>query len=280
MTATLFRPAWSDAFAAGVLPKVRPIPPLDNITPEWAWGGSTGAGVEVAILDSGIEANHPAVGKVQRYLTIHEEADGFIYDEQPHDDAFGHGTACAGIIRSIAPQCSLTSVKVLGPDLTGRGAMFIAGLRWVIESGAQVCNLSLSSSHAEFFGQLQQLTDSAYFKHLPLVCAPHNLPLPSYPSLFGVVLSVAASEERDPERLAYNPDPPVEFGAPGIDVEVAWRNGGTLTVTGNSFAAPHVSGLVARLLSKHPGLTVFQIKTVLRALATNVARDQLNGGEQ
>jgi subtilisin family serine protease len=61
----------------------------------------------------------------------------------------------------------------------------------------------------------------------------------------------------------------VDFGAPGIDIEVAWLSGSTIVSTGNSFAAPHVTGLVARLLSKHPHLTPYEVKTVLRAVASN-----------
>jgi subtilisin family serine protease len=61
----------------------------------------------------------------------------------------------------------------------------------------------------------------------------------------------------------------VEFGAPGIDIPVPWLNGRTIRSTGNSFAAPHVTGLVARLLSKHPHLTPYDVKTVLRAVADN-----------
>jgi subtilisin family serine protease len=267
------RPAWSDAFAPGVLPELAPLLPLEGITPEWAWGGSTGAGVKVAVLDSGIAAGHPLVGSVEGYLTIAEGEGGeLVYDESPHDDAYGHGTACAGIIRRLVPECRLYSVKVLGPDLTGRGVVFAAGLRWAIEARMDVCNLSLSSGRPEFFGLLHELADRAYFRHLPLVCAANNTPGPSYPSLYGVVLSVAAHDGRDPERFAYNPNPPVEFGAPGLDVEVAWPGGGTIRATGNSFAAPHITGLVARLLAKHPGLTVFQVKTILRALASNVLR--------
>lgn len=268
------RPAWSEAFARTVLPVLRPIPGLDDLTPEWAWGGSTGAGVKVAVLDSGIDAGHPAIGGVQGYVAIRStEPDQFEYDEAPHTDLYGHGTACAGIIRSLAPDCELYSVRVLGEDLTGRGIIFAAGLRWAIDNGMHLCNLSLSTDRPTFFGLFHELADLAYFRHLPLVCAASNLPGPSYPSLYAAVISVAAHEEREPERFYYNPAPPVEFGAPGINVEVAWLGGGSISATGNSFATPHVAGLVARILSKHPGLTVFQIKTILRALAANVGSD-------
>jgi subtilisin family serine protease len=102
-----------------------------------------------------------------------------------------------------------------------------------------------------------------------LVCAVNNVPAPSYPSQYASVFSVAAHARQDPFGLDYNPLPPVEFGAPGIDVEVAWRGGGTTVSTGNSYAAPHVAGLIARMLSKHPDLTPFQVKTVLHAVADN-----------
>jgi subtilisin family serine protease len=94
--------------------------------------------------------------------------------------------------------------------------------------------------------------------------------VPSFPSVYASVISVASHADPDPYRFYYNPQPPVEFGAPGIDVRVAWLDGGWLTTTGNSFAAPHITGIVARILSKHPQLNLFQMKTVLRALAANV----------
>jgi subtilisin family serine protease len=86
---------------------------------------------------------------------------------------------------------------------------------------------------------------------------------------------VAAHDVQDPERFYYNPSPPVEFGAPGIDVRVPWKDHGWITATGNSFAAPHITGLVTRIVGKHPGLTVFQLKTILRALAANMARESV-----
>ena len=267
-----FRPAWSEAFAPDVLPTLHRIPSLDELTADWAWGGSGGAGVKVAVIDSGIDADHPAIGTVQGYVAVSENAAGeLVFTEAQHADLYGHGTACAGIIRALAPACELYSVRVLDENLTGRAKIFAAGLRWAIEAGMDVCNLSLSTGRAEFFGLFHELADLAYFRHIPLVCAVNNVPAPSYPSLYAAVLSVAAHEGRDPESVSYNPAPPVEFGAPGIDVPVAWKESATITATGNSFAAPHVSGLVARLLGKHPGLTVFQVKTVLRALAANLA---------
>jgi subtilisin family serine protease len=119
---------------------------------------------------------------------------------------------------------------------------------------------------------LHELADRAYFRSIILVAAANNLPLPTYPALYASVISVAACEGGDAKVFYYNPNPPVEFGAPGIDVRVAWLNGGYITATGNSFAAPHLSGIVARILAKHPELTTFDMKVILRALAANVAR--------
>lgn len=272
MTDALVRPAWSSAFEAASVPLIEAIQSVDDITPEWAWGGSNGGGVKVAVIDSGIEAGHPAVNGVNGYVSI--EGSGGEFITEPHDDVFGHGTACAGIIRSLAPECELYSIRVLGPSLTGRGPAFARGLKWAIENGMRICNLSLGSTRRDLFAPLYEITDAAYFRNVVLVTAANNLPIPSAPSLYASVLSVAAHAVNDPYVIYYNPNPPVEFGAHGIDVRVAWKGGTWITATGNSFATPHVSGLAARILAKHPGLTVFHMKAVLRALAANLVRPQ------
>lgn len=268
------RPAYSTQFAPDRLEALTPLHPVEDITREWAWGGSTGKGVKVAVIDSGIDADHPAVGGgVAGYVSIAEQGKDLIYDAEPHGDLFGHGTACAGIIRALAPECELYSVRVLGPTLTGRGHIFAAGLRWAIENGMDVCNLSLGTTRRDFFATFHELTDQAYFRNIMLITAANNMPVPSYPSVYASVISVASHDEQDPFRFYYNPHPPVEFGARGIDVPLAWKDGGTIKATGNSFAAPHVTGVVAAILARHPHLTVFQMKVILRALATNMARD-------
>jgi subtilisin len=242
--------------------------PIDK---EWAWGGASGAGVAVAVVDSGIDATHPAVGVIDRAVALRwdPETEEVVTTEGPHEDLFGHGTACAGIIRRVAPAAALWSVRVLGSRLTGKGAVFAAGVRWAITHGAQVVNLSLSTGREDYFGLFHQIADEAAFAGAVLVCATNNVPAPTYPAEFSSVISVAAHDGRDPFSLDANPAPPVDFGAPGIDVEVPWLSGSTIVATGNSFAAPHVTGLVARLLSKHPHLTTYEVKTVLRAVASN-----------
>jgi subtilisin len=263
-------PAWSlpaEAVDRIALPEEWP----GEITREWAWGGATGAGVRVCVLDSGVETDHPLVGDVQQSIAISIEGDDLTIDENDKEgDLCGHGTACAGIIRSLAPECELASVRVLGAGYTGSGPVLLEGLRWSIEQGYDVINMSLSTTKAKFAGLLHELADSAYFRRTVLVASAHNMPVESYPWRFSSVISVGSHEQSDPFAYYYNPAPPVEFFARGVDVEVAWIGGGRLVCTGNSFATPHISGLAALVLSKHPELTPFQLKSLLYLTATNV----------
>jgi subtilisin len=248
------------------------VPRIDlPIDKDWAWGGATGAGVVVAVVDSGIDAAHPEVGAVDRAIALQwdAEASEVVRTEGPHGDLFGHGTACAGIIRRAAPDAALWSVRVLGSRLTGKGVVFAEGLRWAIREGARVVNLSLSTGREDYFGLFHEIADEAAFAGVVLVCAANNVLAPTFPAQFSSVISVAAHDGQDPFAFDANPAPPTDFGAPGIDVRVPWLSGSTAVTTGNSFAAPHVTGLVARLLSKHPHLTPYEVKSVLRAVASN-----------
>jgi subtilisin family serine protease len=161
-------------------------------------------------------------------------------------------------------------VRVLGAGFTGSGGVLLAGLRWAVEQGFDVVNMSLSTTKKQFAGILHELTDKAYFQRTVLVASAHNMPVESYPWRFSSVISVGSHEEADPLTFYYNPDPPVEFFARGVDVEVAWTGGARIRCTGNSFATPHMSGLCARVLGKHPELTPFQLKSVLFLTSSNV----------
>lgn len=226
------------------------------------------------MVDSGIDVDHPdAAGPTLPGAALHwdSEQGAVVLEPGPHGDLYGHGTACAAIIRRAAPNSRLISVRVLGSRLSGKGQVFAAGLRWAIGQGARVVNLSLSTGKSEMFGLFHEVADEAAHAGVVLVCAMNNVLAPTYPSQFSSVISVAACDGEDPLRLLANPAPPADFGAPGLDLEVAWSGGGRIVATGNSFAAPHITGLVARLLSKHPNLTPYQVKSVLRAVAANEA---------
>jgi subtilisin len=238
---------------------------------ESAFGGATGAGVAVCILDSGVERGHPLVGDVREsYVVTVGDDDTPLVEPDDRGDLVGHGTACAGIVRALAPECDVVSVRVLGDGYKGSGRVLLAGLRWAIEQGYDVVNMSLSTTKREVAGVLHELADNAYFRRTVLVASAHNMPVESYPWRFSSVISVGSHEAADPFLYYYNPDPPVEFFARGLEVDVAWIGGATLRVTGNSFATPHVSGLCALILSKHPGLAPFQVKSVLALTAGNV----------
>jgi subtilisin family serine protease len=262
-------PAWSlPAEAVGRIGV--PITLPDEVTREWAWGGSTGAGVRVCILDSGIELDHPLVGRVDRSVAVLRGEDYKLrVEDDVEGDLCGHGTACAGVVRALAPDVELTSVRVLGAGYTGGGEILMQGLAWAIEQGFHVVNMSLSTSKSKFVERLHELADRAYFRRSVLVASAHNIPVESFPWRFASVFSVGSHEEADPLTFYYNPSPPVEFFGRGLDLDVAWLGGGTLRCTGNSFATPHIAGICALILSKHPELTPFQLKSILYQTASN-----------
>ena len=266
-------PAWSlprDAGAAIALENLLPA----RVDRKWALEGATGKGVRVCILDSGVDADHPKVGEVASAVSILLDEEGEARAElDTEPDSCGHGTACAGVVRDLAPEAEIHSVRVLGNGLKGSGDILVAGLRYAVEQGFDVINMSLSTTKREFGDVLHDLADTAYFKRTLIVASAHNMPVESFPWRFSSVVSVGSHEEGDSLVFYANPNPPVEFYARGVDVDIAWVGGAKIKATGNSFATPAISGIAALVLSKHPGLTPFQVKTVLSLIANNVAAD-------
>jgi subtilisin len=263
-------PAWG-APTATLREEKFDVSQFGEVTPDWAWGGSDGSGVNVAVLDSGVDGSHPMVKRLERSVGVvpSDEGEFTVADCDPTDPA-GHGTACAGVISSIAPEAALTSVRVLTNGKHGTGAGLIAGLRWAIDEGFDVINMSLSTGKPQFCLALHELADRAYFRRCVIVASAHNMPVRSFPWPFASVISVASHDELDSSVYYYNPSPPVDFFARGMGVEVAWPGGAKIRSTGNSFATPHITGTCARILSKHPMLTPFQLKSVLYLAASNV----------
>ena len=241
------------------------IPHYTFMTPCVAWGGSKGAGVKVAVVDTGIDTAHPDLkgavkGGVEVFIDKNKEVK--LISPEVITDNFGHGTACAGIIKKIAPEVHLYSVKVITSG-RGKGETFLEGLKWCVDNDMDVINLSLGSTNMIYAGRLFKILEEAYYKSNIIVSAANNLPAASLPSIFSSVIAVSYDEFEDEFSFVFHPGSKIEFDAPGIYVRAPWTGGGYRCLTGTSFATPHISGLVALILSKYPGLMPFQVKAIL-----------------
>src|SRR5205809_1192389 len=239
------------------------------IQPEAIWKGRTGRGVRVAVVDSGIDTEHPDLkGKVKESVEAVTEDGRIEFRPSTSGDQAGHGTACAGIIASIAPDADLYSVKVLGPKASGSGDMFLVGLDYAIKQKFRVINLSLGTTKRDFFAPLHDLLDRAYQSGCIVVSAANNLPYPSYPSIFSSsVVSVVKRSGGDPFNFGYRYGQVIELIAPGVEVTTTWPGGGYRQLTGNSFACPYIVGIIALIIVAYPNLTPFQVKSILYTVA-------------
>src|SRR5918998_2139257 len=210
------------------------------ITPDVVWKGRTGRGVRVAVVDSGIDDKHPALkDKMKGSVEAVPQGGKITFRPSTSGDAAGHGTACAGIILSVAPDVDLYSVKVLGANASGSGDMFLAGLDYAIKQKMQVINLSLGTTKPDYFGPLHDLIDRAYQAGCIVVAAANNLPQPSFPSIFSSsLISVVKGEMQNAFDFSFRYGEPIELVAPGVNVRTAWTGGGYRQLTGNSFACP------------------------------------------
>jgi subtilisin family serine protease len=132
----------------------------------------------------------------------------------------------------------------------------------------QVINLSLGTTKPQYFAPLHDLLDRAYHAGCIVVAAANNLPQPSYPSIFSSSLvSVSKREGDNPFDFGYRYGEVIEMVAPGVQVRTAWPGGGYRQLTGNSFACPHIVGIIALIMEAYPDLTPFQVKTILYTIA-------------
>ena len=233
------------------------------------WKRLTGRGVSVAIIDSGIDVAHPDLkGKIRESVEARRDDKRVLFEPSETGDSAGHGTACAGIISRIAPEADLYSIKVLGAGGLGDGHAFLAGLEYAIKNRYRIINLSLGTTKPHFFAPLHDLLDRAYQAGCVVVAAANNLPQPSFPSVFSSsLISVIKSADTDPFHFSFKYGEVIELCAPGVNVRTAWLGGGYKSLTGNSFACPHIVGIIALLLQADPTLTPFQVKSALYTIA-------------
>lgn len=234
-----------------------------------AWQNATGKGVRVGIVDSGIESAHEMLGgRIKDCFEARAKKGRIVFEPSESGDSAGHGTACAGIISSIAPDAELYSIKVLGAGGLGDGHAFLAGLEFAVQQRYEVINLSLGTTKPQFAVPLRDLLDRGYRNGCVIVAAANNLPQPSYPSVFSSsIISVSKSESTDPFEFGFKFGDVIELTAPGVNVRTSWLNNSYRNLTGNSFACPQIVGIITLLFEAYPELTPFQVKSLLYSIA-------------
>ena len=230
-----------------------------------------GDGVRIAVLDTGVDAAHPALGGLALRDDLAVVDDGVQLRVVPggSTDAFGHGTAIAAILRELAPEASLGSFRVLGEGLRSRTAIIREGVRQAIDSGYHILNCSFGCGREDHVLQYKDWIDEAYLKgrHVVAACNNSDFTRREWPGHFPTVITVNFARTERPDALFYRPGQLVEFAARGQDIEVPWQDGGQKRVTGSSFATPHAAALLARLLSLCPALPPLEAKALLHQLA-------------
>jgi subtilisin len=249
---------------------MRPNPLVEAITTpinEW-WCRSLDP-VDVAVLDSGVDATHPDLANRVAASYAVENVNG---DPQWRDvpgpadnDVFGHGTAVAGIIAKLAPNARIIDVRILGPEGEGSAACFVHALREVVRRNWKVVNMSLAMPQ-RFADVARPLCEAAWHQGQILVSATRNMPRPDLglPAEFATSISVDSDKFDDPRAYRFQPGEIIEFVACGEAVTVAAKGGGYTTRSGTSLATPVMSGLCAVLLGIFPGLLPFEVRSALK----------------
>jgi subtilisin family serine protease len=271
-----------------------------------AWqAGYDGSGIDVAVLDTGVDAAHPDLaGKVVEQRNFTDAADAV--------DHFGHGTHVAATIagtgaasggsrKGVAPGADLLAGKVLNDAGVGYDSWIIAGMEWAVAEGAEVVNLSLGGDATDGTDPLSEAVNRLTADHGTLfVVASGNTGKDAdvgTPAAAGAALAVGAVDRDDSladfssrgPRLGDDAVKP-EITAPGVGI-VAARAAGTgmdtpvddryTAASGTSMATPHVAGAAALLAQARPGWTATQLKDALVSTAKGgpgVAVDAQGGG--
>jgi subtilisin family serine protease len=235
-----------------------------------ALAAGTGEGIRVAVLDSGVESAHPKLRiKLVDDLAVVAEGHKLRVVKGGKKDTFGHGTAVSGVIHELAPNARIGSIRVLGHDNTSRTAIIRRAAQEALDRGYQIINCSFGCGVESQVLQYKSWVDEAYLKGVHVVAACDNIDFSKteWPAYFPSVIAVNMAETDDGDIFYYQRATLVEFAARGVDVTVSWLGGGEKVVTGSSFAAPRLAGMLARLLSIYPYIPPLEAKSILHKLA-------------
>ena len=246
---------------------------------------ATGAGVIVAVVDTGVDADHPLLAGALAGGGFDFVGNDFDPDEERNftdddgdglvDEQFGHGTFIASLVRVVAPEALVLPVRVLDDEGFGTSSSVAAGIFWAVDAGAHVVNVSVDIPNAP--DVVKAALEYARDRGVVVVAAAGNRGRPDidFPARLDEAIGVAAVDGFGARAPFSNAGEKVGLSAPGVGLLGAMpleRNpAGTARWSGTSFAAPLVAGSAALVRQAFPGLDAEQVEARLRATATPLA---------
>lgn len=257
----------------------------------------TGKGVRVAVLDTGVDTEHPDLVVKGGICTAEECAPGISYD-----DNFGHGTHVAGIISGkknssgiigMAPNVELYAIKAMDREGIGTTAQVTEGVKWAIQNDIDILNLSISIS--VYDRPLELMLQEAYKQGMLIVSAAGNEggaageDTITYPGKFPSVIAVGAVNNNLTREANSSVGPAMEIAAPGTGIYSSYpkeldiwdaKNDGFVSLTGTSMAAPHITGVLALYKEQHPAFANVKLREILQSTVRDLGtagRDQTFG---
>lgn len=247
----------------------------------------SGRGVKIAILDSGVDENHPDLN-IKGGICVLD----LLYDpdacQNSYNDDNGHGTHVAGVIAAkdnnigivgIAPNAEIYSIKALNSKGEGTTSTVMAGLEWAIENNIDIINMSISTEFED--RGMKKLIDKAYAQGILIVAAAGNsgniagnTESVEYPGKFPNVIAVSAVNKNNVRISSSSTGKEVELAAPGYDILSTYptnlESSGYAYMTGTSMAAPFVTGMAALYKEKYPTYSNVEIRKLLQENALDL----------
>ena len=230
---------------------------IQRIGADLSWYQSTGQGIRVAVVDTGIDAAHPDFRDAQGVSRV-VLGYNFVNPAKAAKDDNNHGTHVSGTIGAsnnaigvvgVAPGCTPVAVKVVDRNGSAYYSWIIAGIDWAAANDCQVINMSLGGTAD--VAALRDACDNAVAAGVVVVAASGNSgnSTPNYPAAYASVLCIAATDTLDRLASFSSYGAHVDLAAPGVGVLSTVRGGGYATWSGTSMAAPHASGAAALVLA-------------------------------
>ncbi|WP_216829503.1 S8 family peptidase [Alkalihalobacterium elongatum] len=248
---------------------------LSQIAAQEGWEVTDGSEeTTIAVLDTGVDPEHQDLkGKV---------LEGFnAFDGTSNsNDLHGHGTHVAGIaaaitnnvtgIAGVAWQNNILPVKVLNENGEGSSFEVARGIRWAVDNGAEVINMSLGDYHNSYI--LHDAIRYAHQNDVVLIAASgnDNTNEPMYPADYKEVLTVAATDDKRERAFFSNFGHHVDVAAPGEHIPSLFPNNNYVIMSGTSMAAPHVAGLAGLIRSINPELSNEEVYELMTATAIDL----------